>query len=285
MKKKELSEYTQEEKEELLVHWWHYYGKDLYSLGELEKFQELVRKDSDFVFSFASICFADEKGPKPFLDAIRNNKIKQLQQYVSSYEDSLKDTMPLIKEFFLKEILDTYNHKESDIPMEEDYIKRQLEDMNKRQEAEKILNPERVVEIYKKCLFKEEEIENNGPTSEYTMATGVVATTVFNTKRLNENKSDINKMIDMIENIQSGPHFTALCTDKYGRLWTGEHKIVDQLMVLGLATELLSVPLLPRDMWYLFPESLPYVVKINKNVDTLVKGIDPSICPPQKKKI
>lgn len=287
MEKTEFKKYTKEEKEQLLLHWWRYYGKEIYTLAEEEQLIDLINENPEIIFQTAVLSFIDDKGTKPLLMAIRKNKINGLKQEVQEKLENplLKSQIKDIERIFLEEIVTTYNQPKPIIPMEKKNIKHQFQSLKEDRVVEKKLNSTRVSEIFKSCIFKDEEIKDNRPTSEYTIATGVLATVVFHTKRLNENKAQINEMVNQIKNIEQGPHFLDLCIDKTDRLWTGDHSVVEQLMTLGFATELLEVPLnLPREMWNIFPEGLPYVIKNDKKVDIPVIGNDPSKFPAQKKK-
>ena len=287
MEKKEFKNYTQEEKEQLLLHWWRYYGKEIYTLAEEEQLIDLINENPEIIFQTAVLSFINGKGTKPLLMAIRKNKTKGLKQEVQTKMENplLKSQIKDIEQIFLEEIVTTYNQPEPSIPIEKETMKRQFESLKEDRIVEEKLNPARVIEVFKNCMFKDEELKDNRPTSEYTVATGVLATVVFHTKRLNEHKKEINEMISQIKNIEQGPHFLDLCIDKTDRLWTGEHSVVDQLITLGFATELLEVPMnLPRDMWYIFPQELPYVIQNNKKKDVPVVGNDPQNFPIQKKK-
>ena len=135
----------------------------------------------------------------------------------------------------------------------------------------------RVRDIFDDCLFKEEELEEGNPTKEFNVVEGVMIQAVFNTERLNQHKPEIDEMIDEIANIDKGPHFLNMCTRKDGSLWTGEHFVVDQLMVLGLATEILKVPLdIPKKEWGgFFPYGMPFVIKDQQKTSVPVIGENP----------
>lgn len=56
----------------------------------------------------------------------------------------------------------------------------------------------------------------------------------------------------------NGWAFQNLCYDKHGNQW-GEHKNMEELMCLGLATGLVQF-CLPREEWAVFPGGLPYIL-------------------------
>ena len=291
MEVKEYSQYTQEEKEEILMHWFHYYGKECYLVEELEQFQMLVKEHNNEVFILAVLSYIHGDATHSILEALRQNKLDQLFQMISDHTGSMNSNKGYAAMFhhamhqFIEEVVESYNHPKADVPFREEELKKQVQKIQTLQEENKKLNSERVVDTFRACLFTEEEIQDNKPTEEYTSVTGVQATVTFNTERLNQHKKDINEMVDLIANIEQGSHFFDLCVTKSGRIWTGEHGIVDQLMILGLATEVLEVPFhVPRELWgSVFPEGLPYVIKNPTMVDKKVVGNLPEYFPAKRK--
>lgn len=61
------------------------------------------------------------------------------------------------------------------------------------------------------------------------------------------------------DNGGGGWSFLNLCTDRHDRLWTGEHSVCEQLIVLAQALDLATYPM-PRDMWEILPGGMPYVM-------------------------
>jgi hypothetical protein len=65
--------------ENLLLHWWHHYGKHLYNFAELEEFRNIIQKyGEDRVFDavIASfICF--DGSPTTLLLAMRDNSVEE----------------------------------------------------------------------------------------------------------------------------------------------------------------------------------------------------------------
>lgn len=127
-----------------------------------------------------------------------------------------------------------------------------------------ILSPEKVADIFGKCLFQEEEDK-----TVYVKAEGIVVNVGFHPKRLEEYRPIIEAMLNELpeqfhEETGGGWSFLQACQDKDGELWTGFHQIMEQLFLLGMAINKVRC-LLPRDMWYIFPGGMPYYV-ITKEV-------------------
>lgn len=55
-----------------------------------------------------------------------------------------------------------------------------------------------------------------------------------------------------------GWSFLNACFDINGDQWTGEHRVVEQLFLLGMGLGLVSY-LMPREMWTAFPGGMPYL--------------------------
>lgn len=70
----------------LLVHWWHYYGKGIYTFEELEKFDKIIDKyGAERVFDVAIASYICGDGsPTIMLKSIRNNCVKELFESLPS---------------------------------------------------------------------------------------------------------------------------------------------------------------------------------------------------------
>ncbi len=118
------------------------------------------------------------------------------------------------------------------------------------------LTSEAVQRIISDCLYKEDEI-----TDEAVLVEGIRSKYGFHPDRLMNNKTEIGELLtELPEEFHTGTgdgwSFLNACVTKEGSQW-GEHRDVEALMVLGLATEQVSY-LMPRDMWKLMPGGMPY---------------------------
>ena len=121
------------------------------------------------------------------------------------------------------------------------------------------LTPKNVTENFFDCFYKEEELEENKIPEDCVMVEGIRGKCGFNPERLEKNKRNIQEMIDELpDEFKEGWTFLNLCKDKKGNLWTGDHEIMEQLVILGIAIGKMEFTM-PREMWFTLPGSMPYV--------------------------
>jgi hypothetical protein len=125
------------------------------------------------------------------------------------------------------------------------------------------LNPVHVEEVFNACLARGEV---DHPT---ITAVGILHKANFAMKRLDERKAEIGGMLAQLP-VEFLPHdvgggngwsFLQACMDKDGRQWTGLHLTMEQLVLLGLATGQV-VFCMPREMWDILPEKMPYFMVV-----------------------
>lgn len=77
----------------LLIHWWHYYGKCVYTLEEFNEFIALIdEKGADTIFDIAATAYLCGDGsPTILLLSIRENKVEDL---FKALEDLKAETKP-----------------------------------------------------------------------------------------------------------------------------------------------------------------------------------------------
>lgn len=106
----EFNNLSIETKKNLIIHWWHYYGKAIYTLAELEKFIALLESDFDKVLEIAIANFMCGQGPTPLLMAIRKNIVPQMIQSLPNINDlseKEKEIYYEIKTGFINEVIST----------------------------------------------------------------------------------------------------------------------------------------------------------------------------------
>jgi hypothetical protein len=120
------------------------------------------------------------------------------------------------------------------------------------------LTAQNVSEIFLNCLFKKGE-----KTENYILAEGVMTKVGFHPERLKDSTLKIEAILNDLPdefkpNKGGGTSFLNACMDNQGNHW-GEHKNIDQLVCLGIASGKLTY-LMPREMWSALPGGVPYLV-------------------------
>jgi hypothetical protein len=115
----------------------------------------------------------------------------------------------------------------------------------------------RVGEVFVDCLFKDGESQEK-----FVLAEGVVGKYGFEPTRLESHREDVKELLSQLppefqEGTGGGWSFLNACNDKDGNQWTGEHRVMEQLFVLGLALGLVESQL-PREYWVALPGGMPY---------------------------
>lgn len=133
-------------------------------------------------------------------------------------------------------------------------------------EEDRVLTAKKVQEVTADCMFEESEIKfdaDGEPVLPRTpfLAEGVVLTLVLDPMRVEKNKEKIRTFLKELPDTfhvdkGGGWSFLQACVDKDGVQW-GEHRSVEALMCLGLATGFVKLPL-PKEVWSALPGGLPY---------------------------
>jgi hypothetical protein len=122
------------------------------------------------------------------------------------------------------------------------------------------LTAENVVETLKSCLFEDAEPD----ISKAVIVEGIMNKFGFDPERLKAKTADIVSMLEQLptsfqKNGGGGHSFLAACDRADGVQWTGLHKTMDELFVLGMAVGKVRL-CLPRDMWKALSGGMPYYV-------------------------
>ncbi|MGL5569609.1 MAG: hypothetical protein ACRDB9_10240 [Cetobacterium sp.] len=125
-----------------------------------------------------------------------------------------------------------------------------------------MLRSEEVNRIFLDCLFKDEELVDGKPIIEPLVTEGILMNVGFNPDSIERNKICIEAMIDKLPStFDEGWTFLNMCMDKEKNQWTGSHKTMEELLVLGLAIGRFEY-CCPREMWNVLPEGMPYVRRV-----------------------
>jgi len=121
------------------------------------------------------------------------------------------------------------------------------------------LTSENVEKIFTDCLFR------NGENTDNTKyINGIINSFGFHLDRVKKHENDIYSMLKQLpENFQKdtggGWSFLNACNNKDGEQWTGFHRIMEKLFVIGMACDKVQC-LLPQSLWKALPGSMPYYV-------------------------
>lgn len=127
------------------------------------------------------------------------------------------------------------------------------------------LNAQNVMNVFNDCMFQYEHMDNGNLKEEHKnrlkVSEGVRLKVGFDSDKLIKHREDIQSMLSELpsafhQSTGGGYSFLNACVTKDGTQW-GEHQNVEELMCLGLATDLVSFPL-PKDMWSILPGGMPY---------------------------
>lgn len=122
-----------------------------------------------------------------------------------------------------------------------------------------MLKTEEVNRVFLDCLFKDEELLDGNPVIEPLVTEGILMDVGFNPESIKRNKSYIEAMVDELPStFDEGWSFLNMCMDKDKNNWTGSHKHMEQLLVLGLAIGRFEY-CVDRAFWKALPCGLPYV--------------------------
>ena len=125
------------------------------------------------------------------------------------------------------------------------------------------LTSKNVESVFMDCLFNDGEDATNHLKSE-----GITNNVGFHPGRVGIHESEISEMLlclprEFHEKTGGGMSFLNACNDKSGEQWTGEHRIMEQLFLLGQASGKVKC-LMPREMWSMLPGGMPYYVVLSE---------------------
>lgn len=112
-----------------------------------------------------------------------------------------------------------------------------------------------VRDAFMDCLFKEEEDKTN-----YVEVEGIMNNFGLHPQRLEGKRELITALLaELPTEFKEGWSFLNFCTNKNGELWTGEHAVCEQLIVMAIGLDLMSY-CMPREMWAILPGGVPYII-------------------------
>jgi hypothetical protein len=132
------------------------------------------------------------------------------------------------------------------------------------------LDSNKVKEVFLDCLFRDEEEAINVSEDEIVLVEGIMNNVGFYKPRLESHREEIIQMLyqlpDQFKQSSKGKGWTFLnaCEDVNGDLWTGDHAIVEQLVLMGLAIGMVKF-CFDREFWEILPSGLPYLTILDEN--------------------
>ena len=125
-----------------------------------------------------------------------------------------------------------------------------------------MLTSDAVSRVFMDCLHQDAELPSDGSVPPgAVIAQGVVTSIGFHRGRLMTHRKEVHDLLielSPVFMVESGGGWSFLnaCMDKHERQW-GEHRNVEQLLLLGLACGYVTY-CLPKEMWPMFPGGMPY---------------------------
>lgn len=128
---KSWNEYTKEEKIILMRHWWHYYGKMVFTLAEYEQFNELLESKCDLIYAIAVLGYTNNISSQTLINAMRNDELPQffnvISNVIESDDENVKTIFGVASASFISEIVTTYNNPQPSVPMSSEELVSQIE--------------------------------------------------------------------------------------------------------------------------------------------------------------
>lgn len=119
---------------------------------------------------------------------------------------------------------------------------------------------EKVENIFVDCLYKDSELKDGKPIIEPIYVEGISMHLGFNPNSIERHREEIKELVlNLHPMFHQGWSFLNLCLDKDENLWTGEHRTMEKLLVLAIASGYMKY-CLPKQDWDVFPRKMPYVM-------------------------
>lgn len=120
------------------------------------------------------------------------------------------------------------------------------------------LTSDRVHELFLDCLFRDEELAGGMPYTRVIKGEGITKTAGFCAERLEGHRAEIAELCEELPpEFKDGWSFLNMCNTKDGELWTGEHRTMEELVMLGMAAGKIKL-CAPKELWSVLPGGMPY---------------------------
>jgi hypothetical protein len=116
---------------------------------------------------------------------------------------------------------------------------------------EPVLTPDHVYRIFQECQ-----------TDTGIEIRGIVNAAIFNPAAIASHQDEIRDLVaelpdEFRRSGGGGWSFLNACFDRHGQQWTGEHRTMEMLFMLGIAAGVVTEQL-PRELWVQLPGGMPY---------------------------
>lgn len=128
------------------------------------------------------------------------------------------------------------------------------------------ISADRLEAIMRDSMYRPEEVagvaEGEAPPGAVVVE-GVLAKFGFHPARVESHRAELTAMLAQLpddfrgDGPGGGGSFLVACVDRDGVQWTGMHRSVEQLFVLGMALGLVRC-LVARPQWAILPGGMPY---------------------------
>ena len=119
------------------------------------------------------------------------------------------------------------------------------------------LTPNNVEDILFDCLFeKEEDVTDNNMVS----VEGVVFSYGLRKDKVQHYEKDIINLLQQLSpDFSAGASFLQMCQTKEKEIWTGDQKLMNSLLCLGLAIGKIQYCTKDKRLWDAMPGGMPYI--------------------------
>ena len=121
-KDKKWNDYSNEDKSNILNHWFYYYGGVLVTLEEIEEFRKLAMTRQDDIFNYIVTSSLINKTIQTnvLVAYMRENRVDELFEHLidmGNLSEPARRKVEAVRDFLIKEIVHTYLFPEPPVPM------------------------------------------------------------------------------------------------------------------------------------------------------------------------
>ncbi|MDE5630139.1 MAG: hypothetical protein K2I70_00915 [Bacilli bacterium] len=137
------------------------------------------------------------------------------------------------------------------------------------------IDPEKVKRIFFSCMFSEEDIKDERPVKPCSIVDSPSGVYFLDTEKVNKHIMEIKDLIDRLPDLRKETSFVNLFFDRSNRMWTNDSKIVEILMVLGIAAERIEYAY-PQEEWKAKNHGYPVIVELDNRAPGKIFGYEPN---------